>query len=46
MNDFDDFCIEESSGFDFVEACYDDLLEEEETDSKNFNSLLNSDYDY
>jgi hypothetical protein len=45
MNDFDDLSIEESSGFDFAEACYDGLFEEEEEDSKTFNTFLKSNYD-
>ena len=46
MNDFDDIQIEESAGFDFGEASYDGLFDEEENDSKTFDSYLNSNYDY
>jgi len=46
MDTFDDIQIEESVGFDFAEACYDGLFDEEENDSKNFNSKLNSDFDF
>jgi hypothetical protein len=45
MDDFDDFQVEEVSGFDFVEASYDDLLTEEDEDL-SFNTFLKSNYDY
>ena len=45
MNDFDDFQIEESDGFDFAEAEFDGLFDEED-DTQSFNSFLNSNYDY
>lgn len=46
MNDFDDFQIEESTGFDFAEASCDGLFDEVEDEDKSFNSFLNSNYDY
>ena len=46
MDDFDDIQIEESAGFDFAEQSYDGLFDEEENDSKTFDSFLNSNYDY
>ena len=46
MDCFDDIQIEESVGFDFAEACYDGLFDEEENNSKTFDSFLNSNYDY
>jgi hypothetical protein len=46
MDSFDDIQIEESVGFDFAEACYDGLFDEEENNSKTFDSFLNSNYDY
>ena len=45
MDDFDDFQIEEMTGFDFAEASYDVFLDEED-EEKSFNSFLNSNYDY
>lgn len=45
MDDFDDFQIEEISGFDFAETSFDGLLDEDDED-KTFNSFLNSNYDY
>lgn len=45
MNDFDDIQIEESAGFDFVEADVDGLFDEDD-DTRTFNSYLNSNYDY
>ena len=45
MNDFDDFQIENFNGFDFAEAEFDGLFEEED-DSQSFNSFLNSNIDY
>lgn len=44
MDDFDDFQIEEISGFDFAEASFDGLFEED--DEQPFNSLSKSNYDY
>jgi hypothetical protein len=46
MDSFDDIQIEESVGFDFAEACYDGLFDEEENNSKTFDAFLNSNYDY
>lgn len=46
MTSFDDFQIEETVGFDFAEASYDGLFDEDEEDDKSFNSYLNSNYDY
>lgn len=45
MDSFDDFQIEETDGFDFAEAYYDGLFEEE-SDEKSFSNFLNSNYDY
>lgn len=45
MDDFDDFQIEEVSGFDFVDTSYDDLFDEG-TEDQSFNSFLKSNYDY
>jgi len=45
MDDFDDFQIEEISGFDFAEASFDGLFDEE-TEEQSFNSFLKSNYDY
>jgi len=46
MDTFDDIQIEESVGFDFAEACYDGLFDEEENDSKTFDAFLNSNWDF
>jgi hypothetical protein len=46
MDYFDDIQIEESNGFDFAEACYEGLFDEEENSKKSFDSFLNSKYDY
>ena len=46
MNEFDDIQIEEISGFDFAEACFDGLFADDEDDSQSFNSFLNSNIDY
>lgn len=46
MTSFDDFQIEESAGFDFAEAYYDGLFEEEDSDDKSFNTFLNSNHDF
>ncbi len=45
MDDFDDFQIEEISGFDFAEASFDGFFEEDDQD-QSFNSFLKSNYDY
>jgi len=45
MDDFDDFQVEETSGFDFAEASFDGFLDEEDED-QTFNSFLKSNYDY
>ena len=45
MDDFDDFQIEEISGFDFAETSFDVFLDEED-EEQSFNSFLNSNYDY
>ena len=45
MDDFDDFQIEEISGFDFAEASFDGLFDEDDED-KTFNSFLKGNYDY
>jgi len=44
MDDFDDFQIEEISGFDFAEASFDNFFEEDE--DRIFNSFLKSNYEY
>jgi hypothetical protein len=44
MDDFDDFQIEEISGFDFAEASFDGLFDEDEDQA--FNTFLKSNYDY
>lgn len=46
MNHFDDYQIEDLSNFDFNEASYDGLFDEEDNDDKTFNAFLNSNYDY
>jgi len=45
MNNFDDYQIEESDGFDFNESDLDGLFDEDD-DTQTFNSFLNSNYDY
>ena len=45
MDDFDDFQIEEISGFDFAEASFEGLFDDEDED-KTFNSFLKGNYDY
>jgi hypothetical protein len=45
MDDFDDFQIEEISGFDFTEASFDGFFEEDDEDQP-FNTFLKSNYDY
>jgi hypothetical protein len=45
MGDFDDFQIEEISGFDFAEASFEGLFEEDDED-QSFNSFLKGNYDY
>ena len=42
MNDYDDLSIENFSTFDFVE----ELFEEEDDNSKSFDTYLNSNIDY
>jgi len=42
MNDYDDLSIEDFSTFDFVE----ELFEEEDDNSKSFDTYLNSNIDY
>lgn len=46
MDSFDDYQIEDLSGFDFAEASYDGLFDEDENGKKTFNDFLNSNYDY
>ena len=46
MNEFDDMQIEEISGFDFAEECFDEFFDETVDDSQSFNSFLNSNIDY
>lgn len=46
MNSFDDYQIEDLSGFDFAEASYDGFFEEEENDEKTFQAFLNSNWDF
>ena len=46
MNSFDDYQIEDLSGFDFAEASYDGLFDEEENDDKTFQAFLNSNWDF
>ena len=45
MDTFDDFQIEEINGFDFAEASYDGLFDEED-DTKSFDAFLNSNWDF
>lgn len=45
MDDFDDFQIEEISGFDFAEASFEGLFEEDDEDL-SFTNFLKSNYDY
>lgn len=45
MGDFDDFQIEEIFGFDFAEASFDGLFDEDDED-QSYNSFLKSNYDY
>lgn len=45
MNTFDDIQIEDSSSFDFYEASYDGLFDEED-DEKTFNDFLNGNSDF
>lgn len=45
MDDFDDFQIEEMTGFDFAEASFESFLDEEDEET-SFTSFLNSNYDY
>jgi hypothetical protein len=45
MDDFDDFQIEEISGFDFAEASFDNFFEDDDED-RIFNSFLKSNYEY
>lgn len=45
MDDFDDFQVEETSGFDFAEASFDGFFDEEDED-QTLNSFLKSNYDY
>jgi hypothetical protein len=45
MNNFDDFQIEESIDFDFVEASYDGIFDEDE-DDRTFNAFLASNWDF
>ena len=45
MDDFDDFQIEEMTGFDFVEASFDGFFGEDDED-QSFNTFLKSNYDY
>jgi hypothetical protein len=45
MNNFDDLQIEESIGFDFAEASYDGIFDEDE-DDRTFNAFLNSNWDF
>lgn len=45
MDDFDDFEVEETSGFDFAEASFDGFFEKDDQD-QSFNSFLKSNYDY
>jgi hypothetical protein len=42
MNDYDDLSIEDFSTFDFVE----ELFEEEDDNSKSFDTYFNSNIDY
>jgi len=44
MEWFDDNQVEEFSNFDFVDEMNEGLFEEEDT--KDFNKLLNSDFDF
>ena len=46
MDLFDDYQIEDLSSFDFAEASYDGLFDEEENSDKTFDKYLNSTYDY
>ena len=46
MNHFDDIQIEESAGFDFAEASFEDLFDEVEDENKTFNAFLNSNWDF
>ena len=46
MDTFDDIQNEDSVGFDFGEQSHDGLFDEEENNSKNFDSKLNSYFDF
>jgi hypothetical protein len=45
MDHFDDIQIEELENFDFAEASFDDLFEQND-DGKSFNAFLNSNWDF
>lgn len=45
MDHFDDLQIEEFSSFDFVEEMNEGLFDEDE-DTKSFDKLLNSNFDF
>ena len=45
MDDFDDFQVEETSGFYFALASFDGFFDEEDED-QTLNSFLKSNYDY